>query len=107
MTYEDTIAVLDGELQSLADRGYGTRERIMRKLAEELGEYAEAIEYKRGSTNKTRKFAGKATPEEKLREEACDLVMMSLAAARAEGINIIEACRIVAEKLQTKRGGGA
>lgn len=96
------------ELRSLAERGFGTRERIQRKLAEELGEYSEAVEYHLGSTDKKRKFGRQGvSPGEKLREEACDLVMMSLAAAQAEGLDVVDVCRIIADKLKRKRGASS
>jgi NTP pyrophosphatase (non-canonical NTP hydrolase) len=101
------LSELGIEMRLLAERGFGERERILRKLMEELGEYAEAVEYANGSTNKIKKFAGRATPEEKLKEESCDLLMMALAAVGAEGFGIMEACRAVTEKLRRKRGAAS
>lgn len=97
------MAALAGELELLAERGYGGRDRILRKLAEELGEYAEAIEYFEGASHKVRKFADRATPKEKLEEEAIDLLLMAFAAIEAEGIDPLEAIGRVADKLQRKR----
>jgi len=93
---------LEAQLASLAERGYGDRDRILRKLAEELGEYAEAIEYLMGASRKVKKFSGIVSPKEKLQEEAVDLVMMAFAAARAEGLDAVETCLRVAKKLEER-----
>lgn len=72
----------------LKDRGYNTRDRLFRKLSEEVGEYAEAIEFANGATRKVAKFGGKFTPQEKLQEEIADVIMVALALARIEGMRV-------------------
>lgn len=96
------LRMLRKQLIGLAERGYGDRDRILRKLAEELGEYAEALEYFHGASRKVEKFSGVASPQEKLQEEALDLLMMAFAAVQAEGIGPTEACQMVADKLESR-----
>jgi NTP pyrophosphatase (non-canonical NTP hydrolase) len=92
-------------LGKLAERGYGGRERLQRKMAEELGEYAEAIEYFNGATRKVAKFKDKVSPEEKLCEEAVDMLMIACAIVQAEGIDIFDALEAVAAKLDEREKG--
>lgn len=82
----------------LKDRGYGSRDRLLRKLFEEIGEYCEAIEYSNGSTRKVQKFKG-IDPKSKLSEEISDVVMVALALARTEGLDISSVLEIIKEKL--------
>lgn len=72
----------------LKDRGFGERDRLFRKLVEEVGEYAEAIEYEQGAERKVAKFEGKVSPKEKLVEEVVDVVIVALALARIEGLRV-------------------
>ena len=74
-------------LQGLLDRGYGDRERLFRKLIEEIGEYAEAIEYDNGATRKKEKFKDQ-DPKELLEEELSDIFMVVLALATCESISV-------------------
>ena len=110
MTPAEAIGYLTEELKLLASRrfrGKDGKDRILRNLMEELGEYAEAVEYSLGSSDKMRKFDGKVTPAEKLREESLNLLMLAFAAVRAEDINIVEACQMVADQLKRKRGANS
>lgn len=81
----------------LSQRGYGDRDRLFRKLLEEIGEYAEAIEFDNGATRKVKKFQGK-DPKAMLKEEISDVIMVALALARAEGFFIED----VLESIETK-----
>lgn len=83
----------------LKDRGYNDRDRLFRKLIEEAGEYAEAMEYERGATRKVAKYQGETTPKEKLTEEISDVVMVALALARTEGLMIEDVLSIINRKL--------
>ena len=82
----------------LQKRGYGSRERMFRKLIEEVGEVAEAIEFDNGATRKMKKFQGQ-DPKEKLVEEISDVVMAGLALARIEGLVIEDVLRNIEVKL--------
>ena len=93
------VELVDKYIKLLEKRNWGNRDRLLRKLMEELGEYAEAVEYSNGSSAKIRKFAGKVTPEEKLREEICDVAMMVFALANNIGLKTNDVLRIVHEKL--------
>jgi NTP pyrophosphatase (non-canonical NTP hydrolase) len=81
---------------------WGNRDRLFRKTIEELGEFAEAIEYDNGSTAKVKKFKGKVTPQEKLHEEICDVAMMVLALAFNSGLKTDDVLRTIYEKLEDK-----
>jgi phosphoribosyl-ATP pyrophosphohydrolase len=80
------------------------RDRLLRKLMEEIGEYCEAVEFENGSTHKVKKF-GDANPSDMLEEEVCDIVMMALALARYEGLEIRAVLENVSKKLGIKREG--
>jgi len=82
----------------LKDRGYGDRDRLLRKLCEEIGEYCESIEYANGSTRKVQKFNG-IDPQTKLNEEISDVVMVALALARVEGLDIQNVLDVIKDKL--------
>lgn len=91
LTLDELIALLE-------KRGWGARDRLIRKLMEECGEYCEAVEYLNGSSGKVEKFKNKATPQEKLHEEICDVIMMALALAAKDGLKVND----VITKIQTK-----
>jgi len=80
------------------------RDRLFRKLMEEIGEYAEAIEFENGSTNKKKKF-GDVSADDMLEEEICDVVMMALTLARYEGLEIRTVLENISKKLEKKRTG--
>lgn len=85
-------------IRNLRERGFDNRDRLFRKLVEETGEYAEAIEYNNGSTKKKEKFSGKTTPREKLEEEIVDVFMIALALGQFEGFSLYE----MLDRLKTK-----
>jgi NTP pyrophosphatase (non-canonical NTP hydrolase) len=93
---EDLIA-------NLRERGYDNRDRLFRKLVEETGEYAEAIEYNNGSTKKVEKFKGKATPQEKLEEEIVDIFMIAVALGQLEGLRLPEMLKRLRDKLAQQK----
>ena len=95
LTLNELLALLD-------NRGWGDKHRLMRKVVEECGEYFEAVEYELGSSGKTKKFKGIATPIEKLQEEICDVVMMALAVARKDGLSVEDVLDRIKEKLIKK-----
>jgi len=80
--------------------GYDDRERLFRKLVEEVGEYSEAIEYNHGSPNKMNKFKDIATSKEKLQEEIIDVLVITLALGNIEELNIYEMLKRVKNKLK-------
>jgi len=82
-------------------RGYGERDRLLRKLLEETGEYCEAIEYAHGATRKIEKFKG-ISPGEKLVEEIADVTMVALALASIEGASIQNVLEIIRQKLNLR-----
>jgi NTP pyrophosphatase (non-canonical NTP hydrolase) len=82
-------------------RGYEERDRLLRKLLEEIGEYCEAIEYFHGATRKIQKFKG-VSPGEKLVEEIVDVAMAALVLASIEGVNIQSALEIIRLKLDLR-----
>jgi len=92
----------DKYIDLLEKRGWGNRDRLLRKLMEELGEYAEAVEYDNGSSAKIRKFKDKATSQEKLHEEICDVAMMTLALANNAGLKTNDVLKTIHEKLAEK-----
>jgi len=83
-------------------RGFNSRDRLLRKLMEEAGEYAEAMEYNDGSTRKVAKFKGE-NPAEMLKGEATDLIIIALALASIEGLNIRTALQGVVDKLTIRQ----
>ena len=99
---DDLLDDVDHLIQSLRERGYGGRERLFRKLIEEAGEYGEAIEFHNGSTRKKAKFAGEDS-KEKLAEEAADIVMVALALAKTEGLDIRSVLDVITEKLSIRQ----
>lgn len=82
------IRMVEYYIELLRSRGWGSRDRLLRKLMEELGEYAEAVEYDNGSTNKIKKLQDVCTPKEKLQEEICDVAMMTFALASDAGLDV-------------------
>ena len=100
-TTDDDIADLLTRWKILENEN---RDRLFRKIVEELGELAEAIEFENGSTNKVKKFKGK-NPGDMLEEEICDVVMMALALAKYEGLGIRTVLENVSKKLEKKRTG--
>lgn len=103
------VDVADGDIADLLTRWKiwenENRDRLFRKLIEEIGEYAEAIEFENGSTNKKKKF-GDVSADDMLEEEICDVVMMALALARYEGLNIRTVLKNVSKKLEKHSNGG-
>lgn len=95
LTLDDLIVLLD-------KRGWGNKDRLFRKLIEECGEYAEAIEFENGSSGKVKKFKDKATPQQKLHEEICDVIMMALALAHKDGLSVDEVLKTIYKKLYEK-----
>lgn len=90
-------------IHDLKNRGFNSRDRLFRKLVEELGEYAEAIEYNNGSTRKKAKFKNKATPKQKLQEEIVDIFMVTIALAYIEDLSIIEMLKKIIDKLGERK----
>jgi NTP pyrophosphatase (non-canonical NTP hydrolase) len=86
-------------INNLENRGFDSRDRLLRKLVEEVGEYCEAIEYFNGSSKKVKKLQDVATPQEKLKEEIVDVVMMGLALARREELSICDVLEAIKTKL--------
>lgn len=82
----------------LKNRGYNTRDRLIRKLCEETGEYCEAVELANGATRKLAKYPN-VSPQNKLAEEISDVVMVGLALARIEGLMIEDVLDIINRKL--------
>lgn len=114
MTYTEMAKVmvnLVDELELLAYRRFGGkgrgRDRLLRNFVEEMGEYAEAVEYASGGSDKVKKFDGKATPGEKLREESLNLLMLAFAAVQMEGVGAVDACHLVTKQLKQKRGANS
>jgi NTP pyrophosphatase (non-canonical NTP hydrolase) len=100
---DDIIEEVEKLIRNLRERGYDNKERLFRKLIEEIGEYAEAIEYENGVTKKVEKLRAKATPKEKLQEEIVDVFMITLALGQIEGLSAYEMFRRVGEKLKKQK----
>jgi len=100
ITSRETALVRDVDklIGLLSARGYGDRDRLLRKLMEEVGEYCEAIEYANGSTRKIKKFEG-VDPQAKLLEEISDVVMVALALAKLDGRCTADILVVIKEKL--------
>jgi len=94
----DLIDNVELLIEDLRERGFDNRDRLLRKMIEELGEYAEAIEYYNGSIKKIEKFKDKGTPTEKLREEIVDVFMIVMALGQLEDLSIYD----IFERLKTK-----
>ena len=93
-----------GELiDNFISRGFGTRERLFIKLAEEVGEVAEAIEYCNGSTRKIEKFKNKMSAREKLYEEIIDVFVIITTLGRIEGLSIHDMIGGLVEKLSEQK----
>lgn len=92
------VGHVDKLIGLLSARGYGDRDRLLRKLMEEVGEYCEAIEYANGATRKIEKFDG-IDPQAKLKEEISDVVMVALALARIDGHLTADILEVIKEKL--------
>lgn len=93
---------IDELIDLLGKRGWGNRDRLIRKLAEEFGEYCESVEYLNGSSGKIEKFKDKATPQQKLHEEICDVIMMALALAHKDGLSVDDVLKTIHKKLYEK-----
>jgi len=85
-------------IRLLKERGFNNRDRLFRKLVEETGEYAEAIEFSNGSTRKVKKYSN-IDPKDKLQEEICDIVMVALALASKEDLFIVDCLSRIRDKL--------
>lgn len=72
------------------------RNSLFIKLLEEIGEYAEAIEYEKGVKRKVDKF--NISPEEKLQEEIADVLLIVLALGKQEGLNLKDLLERIKEK---------
>lgn len=89
-------------IEALKLRGFDDRDRLLRKLQEEAGEYAEAVSYSYGDSRKVRKFDGKISPTEKLQEEVVDLTMIALALANLDGLKVADVLGRINEKLSLR-----
>ena len=94
---------LDSLIDNLLQRIGTDRNRILRKIMEELGEYAEALEYHNGCSRKKAKFKDGPTPKEKLHEEIADLVMVVLALAKLEGLGTVDVGQMIVDKLSRRK----
>lgn len=99
----ELIDQVEDLIKNLRERGFDNRDRLFRKMAEEFGEYAEAIEYYNGSTRKVEKFKDKATPKEKLEEEIVDMFMIVLALGGIEGFSTCEMLERLKSKLEHQK----
>ena len=97
----DLVFKVNNLIGLLASRGYGDRDRLLRKMLEEIGEYAEAVEFKNGATRKLAKFSGQ-DPHYKLKEEISDVIMVALALARVDGLKIEDIFEVIKEKLSKR-----
>ena len=102
MKIKKLVKEVDVLMECLMNRGFRNRDRLLRKLIEESGEYAEAIEYNNGSTRKIAKYAGLVSAKEKLDEEVVDLVMITLALAHIEGFSIKKVLLQIFDKLNLR-----
>jgi len=97
--------ILVQEVNNLIDglrvRGYTNRDRLLRKMIEEMGEYAEAVEYHNGATRKVKKFKGKDS-KKMLREEISDLIMVGFALAKVDGYKIEDVLMSIRDKLSKR-----
>jgi NTP pyrophosphatase (non-canonical NTP hydrolase) len=85
----------------LKNRNYGDRDRLIRKLLEEMGEYAEAVEFDNGATRKVAKFKG-LNSKTKLKEEISDVIMVAFALARFEGYTVEDVLEVIVCKLSKR-----
>ena len=102
MTNDELICQVNNLMALLHHRGFGDRDRLFRKLVEEAGEYAEAIEYLHGGRRKIEKFKNKVTAREKLEEEIVDVIMMGLALATLEDLKVENILEKIYNKLTEK-----
>lgn len=103
MDDQELIFEVEDLIRNLRERGFDNRDRLFRKLVEETGEYAEAIEYNNGSTKKVEKFKDKETPSEKLEEEIVDIFMITLALGQIEGLSMAEMLKRLRDKLKKQK----
>ncbi len=99
------IKEVDDMIDRLKDRGFDTRDRLFRKLVEECGEYAESIEYYNGNSRKVEKLSKYASPEEKLKEEISDVILVALGLANLDGLKISDVLLLVKKKLSEREDG--
>lgn len=99
----ELVEQVEALIRNLRERGYDDRDRLFRKLVEETGEYAEAIEYNNGSTKKVEKFKDKATPQEKLEEEIVDIFMIAVALGQIENLSIFTMLERLRKKLAEQK----
>ncbi len=99
----ELVSEVEDLIANLRERGYDSRDRLFRKLVEETGEYAEAIEYNNGSTKKVAKFKDKVTPQEKLEEEIVDVFMIAVALGQIEGLRLYEMLERLRDKLAEQK----
>jgi NTP pyrophosphatase (non-canonical NTP hydrolase) len=103
MDDQELVFEVEDLIRNLRERGFDNRDRLFRKLVEETGEYAEAIEYNNGSTKKVEKFKDKETPSEKLEEEIVDIFMITLALGQIERLSMAEMLKRLRDKLKKQK----
>ena len=88
------------DVDKIINRYEDDRNSLFIKLLEEIGEYAEAIEYEKGVKRKVDKFD--VSPEEKLREEIADVLLIVLALGKQEGLNLKDLLERIKGKFEIK-----
>lgn len=92
---------LENSLELLFKRGWRDKDKLFKKIVEEIGEYSEALTFEAGATRKVAKYKG-IFPKDKCREEICDVLMMALALAKMEDFTVLEALEAVNDKLKER-----
>ena len=93
-----TIENVDYLIGVLKNRGY-KRDRLFRKLVEEMGEYSETLEMI--DNFKKEKLKGR-DPNELAKLEICDVIMDGFALAETHGLKINDVLEIIREKINRK-----
>ena len=90
---------IDYEIRDIRRRGLHGRDKLFRKLSEEVGEYAEAIELLYGNKRKVEKFLG-LNSMDRLRDEITDVIMIALCLAEIDGLGVDRVLDSVLEKIK-------
>lgn len=85
------------DVERIISRFKNSKKSLFIKLMEEIGEYAEVIKYDDGDKRKLEKF-NNVDVLEKFQEEIADILLIVLALARKDGLDLTGVLKKIKEK---------